>query len=194
MFARAFYELHSQLDLHELFGQTDAGMIARLRSVAAGGPWEGLLSGSFGAQRRLYKRAAEFGHDQEDGGSVYTRLAGRPYTDVVQAATNLASRLLSKLGCTISPADILIDAPPAHREIEFAVDIYFPKQDTYRPLRRVSPVVDSLARTQFDEYVKRVRVFVSPELREAVSRIPQLDQIVEQAAAELARGPSAGRN
>jgi hypothetical protein len=92
MFARAFYELHRRLDLHELFGQTDAGMIATLRDLAAGGAWEGLLSGSFGAQRQLYKRAAEFGHDQEDGGAIYCRLAGRPYPQVVQAATKWDAR------------------------------------------------------------------------------------------------------
>ncbi len=61
--------------------------------------------------------------------------------------------------------EVLIDAPPPHREIEFAVEVYFPKRDEYRPLREVSPVVDALARTQFDDYVKRVRIFVTSSLR-----------------------------
>jgi HD superfamily phosphohydrolase len=183
MFARAFYELHSQLDLGELFGQTDAGMIAQLRGVAAGGPWDELLGGAFGAQRRLYKRAAEFGHDQDDGGSLYGRLAGRAYPGVVRCAANLARGLSAALGRPVAPADVLIDAPPAHREVEFAVDIYFPKQDAYRPLRRVSPVVEALARTQFDEYVKRVRIFVAPALKEAVLHVPALDRLVEEAVA-----------
>ena len=55
----------------------------------------------------------------------------------------------------------------------------------YRPLRRVSPVVDSLARTQFDEYVKRVRIFVVPAVRERVSKLPSLQQLVEQAVADV---------
>jgi hypothetical protein len=185
MFARAFYELHAKLDLHELFGQTDAAMIARLRDVARGGPWDRLLSGAFGSQRNLYKRAAEFGHDQDDGGSIYARLAGRPYSEIVTAATRLAKLLSSQLGLEVAPADVLIDAPPAHREVEFAVDIYFPKQDAYRPLRRVSPVVDSLARTQFDEYVKRVRIFVAPNLRDRVSQLPSLPQAVAEAVADV---------
>jgi len=185
MFARAFYELHTKLDLHELFGQTDAAMIARLREVARDGPWDRLLSGAFGSQRNLYKRAAEFGHDQDDGGSIYARLAGRPYAEIVTAATRLARMLSSQLGGEIAPADVLIDAPPAHREVEFAVDIYFPKQDAYRPLRRVSPVVDSLARTQFDEYVKRVRIFVAPTLRERISQLPTLPQAVAEAVADV---------
>ena len=180
MFARAFYELHEQLDLHELFGQTDAAMIRRLRSAASGGPWSKLLSGVFGSRRRLYKRAAEFGHGEDNGHAVYSRLAGRPYAFVARCAARLAEVLASRspAGATITPADILIDAPPAHREVEFAVDIYFPKQDTYRPLRQVSPVVDALARTQFDEYVKRVRIFVAPEHRETVSQATGIREIL----------------
>jgi hypothetical protein len=81
----------------------------------------------------------------------------------------------------VTVADVIIDAPPAHREVEFAVEIYFPKQDTYRPLRRVSPVVDALAKTQFDEYVKRVRFFVAPALLNDVRRIRNWESLVEQA-------------
>src|SRR5690606_2802499 len=119
MFARAFYELHGRLDLHELFGQTDSGMIAQLREAAAGGPWGELLAGAFGSRRRLYKRAAEFGHDPDDGGSVYLRLAGRPYPQVVRCASHLADALTSATGRPVAAADVLIDAPPAHREVEF---------------------------------------------------------------------------
>lgn len=185
MFARAFFELHGRLDLSELFGQTDAGMIAQMRSAAAGGPWEGLLSGVFGSQRRLYKRAAEFGHDQEDGGAVYSQLAGKPYPFVAQCAARLAERLSAETGQKVTSADVLIDAPPAHREVEFAVDIYFPKQDVYRPLRRVSPVVEALARTQFDEYVKRVRVFVAPEFRDGARRIHAWEPLIEGSVADV---------
>lgn len=180
MFARAFYELHESLDLHELFGQTDAAMIGRLRSAASGGAWINLLDGVFGPRRRLYKRAAEFGHGDDDGHAVYSRLAGRPYAFVAKCAAHVAEELSrrSAPGVSITPADILIDAPPAHREVEFAVDIYFPKQDVYRPLRQVSPVVDALARTQFDEYVKRVRIFVAPEVREAVSNASWIREVI----------------
>ncbi|MCA9030347.1 MAG: metal-dependent phosphohydrolase, partial [Planctomycetaceae bacterium] len=63
----------------------------------------------------------------------------------------------------------LVDGPPPHREVEFEVDVYFPKQGAFRPLRQVSPVVDALARTQFDESVKKVRVFVRPPLRQELT-------------------------
>ena len=66
---------------------------------------------------------------------------------------------------------MLFDAPPVRREVEFHVEVFFPKEDVYRTLAEVSPAVHTLARQQFDDYVKRVRIFVHPgliaELRDA---------------------------
>ena len=166
MFARAFYELHGECDLGALFQSTDAEMIAALRNMAAGRPAGALLDGVFGRSRRLHKRAAEF--SELNSPEMYRRLARRPYRDLVDVSDRLAERISTRLGREIDPTSILIDAPPPHREIEFAIEVYFPKQDRYRPLREVSPVVDALARTQFDDYVKRVRIFVDRELRSAV--------------------------
>ncbi len=166
MFARGFLELHEQCDLEALFLSTDAEMLAELRRRAAGRPEAALLEGVFGRSRRLYKRAAEF--SELESPDVYRRLARRPFAELVTMGNALAERMSRRLGREIAPTEILLDAPPPHREIEFAVEVYFPKADRYRPLREVSPVVDALARTQFDDYVKRVRVFVRRELREAV--------------------------
>jgi HD superfamily phosphohydrolase len=178
MFGRSFYELRDAVPLDELFEQTDAGLIAMLRSAAQGRPCASLLSGVFGPRRRLYKRAAEFGHDDSP---LYTRLAQQPYPFLVRCAEGLAAELTSALGRDVAATDLLIDAPPPHREVEFAVSIYFPRQDEYRPLQRVSPVVDALARTQFDEYVKRVRVYAAPELMPAIARLADFDDRLEAA-------------
>ena len=91
-------------------------------------------------------------------------LARRPFGYLVECAETLALQLSEALGERVQPTDVLIDAPPPDREIEFDVEIYFPKEDVYRPLHTVSPVVDALARTQFDDYVKRVRVFAHPRI------------------------------
>ena len=58
----------------------------------------------------------------------------------------------------------LFDAPPVTREVQFNVEIFFPKEDRYRPLGEVSPVIRSLATEQFDDYVKRVRIFAHPRI------------------------------
>ncbi|MFM8727395.1 MAG: metal-dependent phosphohydrolase, partial [Planctomycetaceae bacterium] len=81
--------------------------------------------------------------------------------------------------------DLLVDAPPQHREVEFRVDIFLPSEQRFRPLREVSPIVDSMARTQFDDCVKKVRLFATPELRDAIrSRLSpqQTDEIVSRVA------------
>jgi hypothetical protein len=62
------------------------------------------------------------------------------------------------------------------REVQFDVDIFFPKQNRYSPLDEVSPVVRTLAKDQFDDYVKRVRIFSHPRL---VSDLRNLDNLSE---------------
>ena len=86
-----------------------------------------------------------------------------------------------RIGQAVAPTDLLIDAPPPHREIEFDVEIYSPKTGSYRHLRDVSPVIDALARTQFDDYVKRVRLFAHPRLADPLSDPNQFSDCLERA-------------
>jgi HD superfamily phosphohydrolase len=177
MFARAFFSLYKRFELRELFLKSESEMIAALREAASGSEVEPLIEGVFGPRRSLYKRVAEFSLYQNQ--PVYQQLRGQPFGHLVEAAKQLASAFTKATGTNINPADVIIDAPPAHREVEFKVDIYFPKEDVYRPLQEVSPVVDSLARTQFDDYVKRVRIFVAPHVSKRVLEVPNLTTLVE---------------
>src|SRR4029077_476844 len=86
----------------------------------------------------------------------------------------LSASLGTEIGQSLSPTDILIDAPPGNREGEVQVEIYFPKENCYRPLREVSPVVRALAGTQFDDYVKRVRIYANPRIARRLAAIPDL--------------------
>ncbi len=80
--------------------------------------------------------------------------------------------------------DVLIDAPPTQLEVEFNVEVFYPKQDVYRPLGQVSPVVRTLAKEQFDNYVKCVRIFVRPDLAEEAKRLSDLPARLEAAMAK----------
>ena len=177
MFARAFYELHDQIDIQKLFGSTDAEMISVLRSTAASTEVEPLLESLFGFQRNLYKLAAEFSHDQES--KVYTLIAGRPYDQVATISNQLVEVINRKHQLSMTSLELLIDAPPPHREVEFAIDVYFAKKNEYRPLRQVSPVIDALATTQFDDWVKRVRVFVAPKWRDLLESVNLEELLLE---------------
>lgn len=182
MFARAFYDLHGELDLKELFGQTESDFIATLRNRARGGDCERLLEGVFGTKRVLYKRLTEFSLYQSP--EVYERLAGQPIRFLVDCASRLTAQLSVELGEQLAATDLLIDAPPPHREVEFNVEIYYPKEETYRPLHEVSPVVEALARKQFDDYVKRVRIFVHPRHAARLSSLPGFAEKLSRAIDE----------
>ncbi len=118
------------------------------------------MEGLFGSKRRLYKSVAEFSFYQTP--ELYQPLARQPFEHLLVISTRFIDRLASVVGIKLAATDVLIDAPPPHREMEFNVPIYFPKEDVYRPLHQVSPVVESLAQKQFHDYVKRVRVLSIP--------------------------------
>jgi len=183
MFARAFFELHNSLDLNELFKQNEVETIEAFRRQAAGTGCADLVEGIFGRRRQLYKRAAEYSLYQTP--EIYRQLARQPYDFLVRCSRKLTERLASALDEPLAETDLLIDAPPPDREIEFDVDIYFPKESVYRPLCQVSPVVEALARTQFDDYVKRVRVFVHPRIAKKISRTDAFADCLIEAIGEM---------
>jgi HD superfamily phosphohydrolase len=181
MFARAFFELHNDFDLTTLFESSENETIRLLREKATGTDSAQLVEGVFGAKRQLYKRAGEYAHYQQN--ELYELLAGRPFEFLVRCSRNLTEELNRRGGVnrTLSPVDILIDAPPPHREVEFKVPIYFPKEGIYRLLSDVSPVIESLAKKQFDDYVKRVRIFASPDIRHQITESPDFESALRTA-------------
>ncbi|MCA9022300.1 MAG: metal-dependent phosphohydrolase, partial [Planctomycetaceae bacterium] len=162
MFARAFYHLYPHLDLSTYFQLTEAESVSVLRAQARGTECERLVEGVFSTKRLLYKRVAEFSFYESS--EVYELIAHRPVSSLVRWSEGLAKRLSQKFHQPVASTDILIDAPPTHREVEFNVEIYSSREAKYQPLHVVSPVVDTLARKQFDDFVKRVRVFAHPDI------------------------------
>ncbi|HUQ69162.1 MAG TPA: HD domain-containing protein [Planctomycetaceae bacterium] len=180
MLARSFYEVHERLDLRQLFALREPEFIAALQRAASETSAAGLLDGLFGPKRRLHKRVLEFSLEQAP--DLYRLLAGRKYVDLLAIGTRLTERLRSEHHIAIGPTDLLIDAPPVHKEVEFRVDIYFPKEDRYRPLGEVSPVVAALAKTQFDDYVKRVRLFATADVAGRLGEVSDLSAMLSDAA------------
>lgn len=179
MLQRAFYLLYDALDLDQLFRLTEPRLIEALRQAAALSPAGELLTGLFGATRRLYKRVAELSIFQNK--ELYERIARRPYPWLSACSEELANSLSRRLGRRIAPHEVLLDAPPTRREVEFKIEVYFPKEGVYRSFAEVSPVVETLARRQFDDYVKRVRVFVHPRIADDVRQLAALDGLIGDA-------------
>jgi HD superfamily phosphohydrolase len=178
MLQRAFFLLHGQLDLDALFRLTEGPMIASLRRAAAEGPAGELLDGLFGSHRRLYKRLAQYSFLEEP--AVYARLARRGYPWLAACAQQFAQLISTALGRIVAPHEILFDAPPVEREVDFNIDVLLTKAHEYRPLGEISPVVRALG-LQFDDYVKRVRVFAHPRVVQDLKRLDHLAELLTTA-------------
>jgi HD superfamily phosphohydrolase len=179
MLTRAFFTAHRDLDLRSLFRLDERDFVAQLAEGVRHKPERLLLDGVFGPVRRLYKRIGEFSFFQSP--ETYRLLARKSYTFLVKCSASLAKELTQRTGTEILPSQVIIDAPPARREIEFRVQIHYEKEDVFRPLTDVSPVVESMARTQFDDSVKRVRVFVHPDVRGRIPADLSLDDALQAA-------------
>jgi hypothetical protein len=183
MLQRAFYLLFKDLELDALFRLNEQQMIGQLRQAAGNSPAGDLLDGLFGPSRQLYKRLAEYSFFQNR--EIYQQLARRPYPWLAACGEALANVLSPRIRRRVAPHEILFDAPPIQREVEFNIDVFFPKEACYRALAEVSPVVHTLARKQFDDYVKRVRIFVHSRLLEDITRLGDLEPSLNEAIAQM---------
>lgn len=165
MLQRAVFLLRGDLELAPMYDLDDAQWIGGLRQTAQGTPAEPLVEGLFGPRRRLLKRIAQF--NVLDQPERHRQLAHRPYWWLVAASRELAGRLSRRIGAPLTEADVVIDAPPVKLEVDINVDVVG-EGGHARPLGEVSPVVEALANRQFDSHVKRVRVFVREDVRDAL--------------------------
>jgi HD superfamily phosphohydrolase len=182
MFARAFYELMPKLDLKSLFRMSESELIRTLQVAAENSDVAQLTDGLFGPRRKLYKRLAEYSIFHQE--PLYRALRQKTCNELAVCSSRLAAALASQIGVEVGRLDLLIDAPPQHREVEFKVDIYTNSEGRYRPLRELSPVVDSMARTQFDDCVKKVRIFGREELRNSLPERFDLTKLVQKVLSE----------
>ena len=170
-------------DWYEL---SDGGFQTLLRSAARIEPsTEKLWRALFGRQRQLYKRGAQF--SVSDSPEVHAALSRRPFEWLVRCAELLAQRLSRRYGLPIGGDDILIDAPPVKLEIQFRLNVL--TTDGRRSLADVSPVVRALATDQFDNFVKQVRIFITPQWRERMQLGGgELTEMVLSCTAEVESG------
>lgn len=183
MLQRAVWVVRDRIDPDRLVQCDDGRFVRWITTAAAGTPAEPLVDGLFGPVRRLFKRAASF--DAVRHPEVHKALAGRPYTETATIAGRLAERLTARLGTAIGPHELLVDAPPAEREVEFRLRVR-ERADrgtntVWHWLEDLSPVVRSLAREQFDDLVKRVRVFAAPHVADRIASLADLPHAVLEA-------------
>ncbi len=180
MLQRSVFLLQNRIDIDASLALDEPRWIEMIRRAAEGSVAEPLVEGIFGRHRRLYKRVAEF--NVVDGAEIHRQLARRPYWWLVAAAERLAKVLSRQGGIAVGAADVLIDAPPVKLEVDINIDVVG-RDGTVHSLEEVSPVASALARRQFDDQVKRVRVFLRDEIRSQLrDRIDWQDAVNESIA------------
>jgi HD superfamily phosphohydrolase len=189
MLQRAVWLVRSAIEPAALVRSDDATFVAWLTASAAGTAAEPLVDGLFGPTRRLHKRVATF--DAVHQPAIHAAFAGRSYAEMADVASGLAARLSQRTGRAIDPDLLIIDAPPAEREVEFRLDVreraaVHGGGDRWRKLEELSPVVRSLAHEQFDDLVKRVRIFAAPEDAAAIAACDDLETLLLDAAGDAA--------
>jgi len=182
MLQRGFYLLRDQLEIKKLVTLAEQPMIDALLVAARGSATNELLAGIFGPERSLYKRLAQYSYFEQP--ELYQRMARRPYAELLGFSDRIATMLAESSGVRVAPCQVLVDAPPTALEVDFNVDVYFAKQRVFRQLGDISPVVRTLAKEQFDNYVKRVRIFVHPRVADAVKRLPDLSERLSKTIGE----------
>jgi len=185
MLQRAVWIVRERIDLRALVRSDDHGFADWLLRTTSGTPAAELADGLFGPCRRLFKRVATF--DALHQPALHSACAGRPYADAVEIAARLAARLSMRLGTPIARDHLLLDAPPAEREVEFRLQVRERPGSAdgapgWRRLEELSPVVRSLAREQFDDLVKRVRIFAHPDVAPVIRGCADLEALALEAA------------
>ncbi len=167
MLQRAVWEFQTAW-LHVQKESSDADFITQLISTSRGRPCGALVDGLFGTSRRLYKRLAEFhrlAHPE-----IHQAIARRTYSELVVLSERLARQLAKETNIKIEPLDVLIDAPPTKLEVQLSIQVR-QSSGNFLTLGELSPVAETLANQQFDHLVKRVRIFVKPELRDQLRKV-----------------------
>ena len=185
MLQRALWLSREQLDIRQLVQSTEESFVQHICDNDKNPVTQLLGNGLFGSQRKLFKRIASF--DAKSHPTLHKTLAGLPYKQLVQVSDCFAIRLAKRTGCDIQQNEILIDAPPKQREIEFRLQVRCRDQfgrgkHRWRSLAEISPVTESLAHLQFDYLVKQVRIFGSHNAFGAVRNTTGLEDILLEAS------------
>jgi HD superfamily phosphohydrolase len=180
MLQRAVFRLRSNSHLNAWQSMNEAEMVSDLRSRGKNRSSERLLEGIFGAERCLYKRLCQFNYVERP--EMHSQLARKPFEVLVRIGERFSELASAKFNLPIDPDEVLIDAPPVKLEVQFRVQVK--TEQGFKFLGDVSPVVQTLATRQFDDYVKKVRVFVAPRLKSRLDRPDEIQNLLQQAIAE----------
>ena len=140
-----------------------------------------LLSSITGGRRRFYKRILALNRVFDDlrHHNAYERIyhLDRPSLNGLRA--EIAETLSSKLGRPVELDDIIIDTPPRDKDSIETVEVVHGTgaNRSGMPLEQLSKVVQGIA-TDFIKVVKKIRIFVAPDVRDAIQEQGAREEVV----------------
>ncbi len=182
MFQRAFYLLHDSLDLERICRidrAADDRRPARRGRERPGRRFARAASSAHAAQ--LYKRLAQYSYFEEP--HMY-RPTGPPAIRraCAIAAEAIAATLIGRARRSWSPLTKCSSMRRRRSSKSISTSTCISRRERiYRRLGEISPVVRTLAQEQFDDYVKRVRIFIHARLAAKARRLPDLKRYLVDA-------------
>ena len=189
MLQRAIWLCRDHMNTDRLVQTDESGFVQLLTTAASNGPAQTLVDGLFGSRRQLFKQVVAF--DATSHPALHAALAGLPYEKLVSASNQLTKSLRYSTGETIAADSLIIDAPPAEREIEFRLQVRCGRGTAshvkWRSLTDVSPVTQALAHKQFDNLVKQVRLFARADVAELIRNATGLEEQLLEAGQSIVK-------
>ena len=129
-----------------------------------------ILSSVTGGRRSLYKRLLTLNRVYEDQRTqtAYDRVYHLDQRGTAELEALLRGRLAGVIDRELRPDELIVDTPPRDKDTIETVEVVFDRASgSAFPLEAISKVVQGIA-TDFVKVVKKIRVFVHPQVREAI--------------------------
>lgn len=140
-----------------------------------------LLQAMTGGRRRFYKRILALSRVFDDirHHNAYERIYHLDRGELVQLRAAIARYLSETLGRPVSLEDVIIDTPPRDKDRIETVEVMYGSGERRfgRELPELSKVVQGIA-TDFVKVVKKIRIFVAPDVRDAIEAKDMGDRVV----------------
>lgn len=144
---------------------------ARAGLLGGGGAMRNPLPGLLGGSRQLYKELIEIAFGPADADrELHKRLADLRPEDQPAVLADLENKIATSTGAEVRRGDVILDVPTKVREDLGAPVLVYPDRSSGSGVRldRASPLLSS-HRDEFTLHVRKSRVFVHPQLADAVA-------------------------
>ncbi|MFT4703423.1 MAG: HD superfamily phosphohydrolase [Bradymonadia bacterium] len=140
-----------------------------------------LLASMTGGNRRFFKRILALSRVFDDlrQHNAYERIYHLDATGLASLRDCIAEQLSLQLDMAVAPQDVIIDTPPRDKDRIETVQVMYNEggRRVARELSDISKVVQGIA-TDFIKVVKKIRIFVAPEVRDRIDEKGKRDAVV----------------